>query len=53
MDGAGQNLERRYRLPLWSETDQWMQVRCTDLIEADRQSDADCLYHEFRLREAG
>lgn len=53
MDGAGQNLERRYRLALWSETDQWMQVRCADLIEANRKKDASCLYLEFRLRQAG
>ena len=53
MDGAGQNLERRYRLVLWSETDQWMQVRCADLIEANRKKDASCLYLEVRLRQAG
>jgi len=52
LDGAGQNLERRYRLVLWSETDQWMQVRCADLIEKDRKNDAACLFLEFRMKKA-
>tara|TARA_B100000073_G_C23377922_1_gene429770 strand:+ start:283 stop:456 length:174 start_codon:yes stop_codon:yes gene_type:complete len=52
LDGAGQNLERRYRLVLWSETDQWMQIRCADLIERNRKNDAVCLYLEFRMRDA-
>ena len=53
MDGAGQNLERRYRLALWSETDQWMQVRCADLMEGNRKQDAASLFLEFRLQTSG
>ena len=50
MDGSGQNLERRYRLEIWRETDGWMQSRCSDLVELDRQRDAASIYFEFRLK---
>lgn len=48
MDGAGQQLERRFRLPLWRETTVWMQSRCRDLVDADQQLDAHSLYLEFQ-----
>ena len=50
MDGSGQNLERRYRLEVWRETDGWMESRCSDLVELDRERDAASIYHEFRLK---
>ena len=49
VDGSGQKLERRFRLSVWSETDSWMQTRCTDLINAERSIDANSLLREFRL----
>ena len=49
VDGSGQKLERRFRLSVWSETDWWMQTRCTDLINAERNIDAKSLLREFRL----
>ena len=52
MDGSGQDLERRFRLIVWRETDQWMQSRCADLIEADRKNDAASVYLEFRMKES-
>ena len=52
MDGAGQKLERRFRLIVWTETDQWMQARCADLNEADRNHDAASVFLEFRIRES-
>ena len=53
MDGSGQNLERRYRLEIWRETVYWMQTRCSDLEELDRERDAASIYTEFRLKSAG
>ena len=50
MEGSGQNLERRYRLEVWKETHHWMQSRCNDLVELDRQRDATSLVLEFRLK---
>ena len=50
MDGSGQNLERRYRLEVWRETDGWMESRCSDLVELDRERDAVSIYLEFRLK---
>ena len=50
LDGSGQNLERRYRLEIWRETFHWMQTRCSDLQELDRDQDADSIYTEFRLK---
>ena len=50
MEGSGQNLERRYRLEIWRETDGWMQTRCSDLVELDRERDAASIYLEFRLK---
>ena len=50
VDGSGQNLERRYRLEVWRETDIWMQSRCSDLIELDRERDAAAIVLEFRLK---
>ena len=50
MEGSGQNLERRYRLEIWRETDGWMQSRCSDLVELDRERDAASIYLEFRLK---
>jgi hypothetical protein len=50
MDGSGQNLERRYRLEVWRETDGWMESRCSDLVELDRERDAASIYLEFRLK---
>ena len=52
MDGSGQNLERRYRLEVWRETDSWMQTRCSDLVELDRERDAASIYLEFHLSGA-
>lgn len=49
MEGSGQDLERRFRLSVWSETDGWMQSRCTDLVNAERTNDAKSLQREFRL----
>ena len=49
VEGLGQKLERRFRLSVWSETDWWMQIRCTDLINAERNIDAKSLLKEFRL----
>ena len=51
LDGSGQNLERRYRLEIWRETDYWMQTRCSDLEELDRERDAASIYLEFRLND--
>ena len=51
VDGSGQKLERRFRLSVWSETDWWMQIRCTDLINAERNIDAKSLLKEFRLNK--
>ena len=50
LDGSGQNLERRYRLEVWRETVYWMQTRCSDLENLDRERDAASIYTEFRLR---
>ncbi|MCB4406893.1 hypothetical protein FZZ85_03815 [Synechococcus sp. MU1642] len=50
LDGSGQNLERRYRLEIWRETVYWMQSRCCDLRDLDRERDAASIYTEFRLR---
>ena len=50
LDGSGQNLERRYRLEIWRETVNWMQSRCSDLVELDRERDAASIYLEFRLK---
>ena len=50
LDGSGQNLERRYRLEIWKETVNWMQSRCSDLVELDRERDAASIYLEFRLK---
>ena len=50
LDGAGQNLERRYRLEVWKETVNWMQSRCSDLVELERERDAASIYLEFRLK---
>jgi hypothetical protein len=50
MDRSGQNLERRYRLEVWRETDGWMESRCSDLVELDRERDAASIYLEFRLK---
>ena len=52
LDGSGQNLERRYRLEVWRETDNWMQSRCSDLVELDRERDAASIYLEFHLSGA-
>jgi len=51
VEGSGQKLERRFRLSVWSETDDWMQIRCTDLINAERNIDAKSLLKEFRLNK--
>ena len=51
LDGSGQNLERRYRLEIWRETHSWMQSRCSDLADLDRELDAASVYQEFRLRD--
>ena len=51
VDGSGQKLERRFRLSVWSETDWWMQTRCTDLINDERNFDAKRLLKEFRLNK--
>ena len=53
LDGSGQNLERRYRLEIWRETVYWMQTRCSDLEELDRERDAASIYTEFRLKGMG
>ena len=53
LDGSGQNLERRYRLEIWRETVYWMQTRCSDLEELDRERDAASIYTEFRLKGTG
>ena len=50
VEGSGQNLERRYRLEIWRETHNWMQSRCNDLVELDRERDAASLALEFRLK---
>ena len=50
LDGSGQNLERRYRLEVWRETVYWMQSRCSDLKDLDRERDAASIYTEFLLR---
>jgi hypothetical protein len=52
LEGSGQNLERRYRLEVWRESDSWMQSRCSDLVELDRERDAASIYLEFRLKGA-
>ena len=52
LEGSGQNLERRYRLEVWRETDSWMQSRWSDLVELDRERDAASIYLEFRLKGA-
>ena len=51
VDGSGQKLERRFRLAVWSETDWWMQTRCTDLINDQRNIDAKSLQKEFHLNK--
>ena len=53
LDGSGQNLERRYHLEVWRETVYWMQARCSDLLELDRERDAASIYMEFRLKGIG
>ena len=53
LEGSGQNLERRYRLEIWRETVYWMQTRCSDLEELDRERDAASIYTEFRLKGMG
>ena len=53
LDGSGQNLERRYHLEVWKETVYWMQSRCSDLQELDRERDAASIYTEFRLKSIG
>ena len=53
LDGSGQNLERRYHLEVWRETVYWMQARCSDLQELDRERDAASIYTEFRLKSIG
>ena len=53
VDGSGQKLERRYRLEIWRETVYWMQTRCSDLEELDRERDAASIYTEFRLKGTG
>ena len=53
LDGSGQNLERRYHLEVWRETVYWMQARCSDLQELDRERDAASIYTEFRLKNIG
>ena len=53
LDGSGQNLERRYHLEIWRETVYWMQARCSDLKELDREGDAASIYMEFRLKGIG
>ena len=53
LDGSGQNLERRYHLEIWRETVYWMQARCSDLQELDRERDAASIYTEFRLKSIG
>lgn len=50
LDGSGQKLERRYRMEVWKETVYWMQSRCSDLEELDRERDAVSIYTEFRLK---
>ena len=51
MEGAGQNLERRFRLPVWQESMLWMQSRCSDLLESGREADAKSVLVEFRIHE--
>lgn len=53
LDGSGQNLERRYHLEVWRETVFWIQARCSDLQELDREGDAASIYMEFRLKGIG
>ena len=53
LDGSGQNLERRYHLEIWRETVYWMETRCSDLQELDRERDANSIYTEFRLKGIG
>ena len=53
LEGSGQNLERRYHLEVWRETVCWMQARCSDLQELDRERDAASIYMEFRLKGIG
>ena len=53
LDGSGQNLERRYHLEIWRETVSWMETRCSDLQELDRERDAASIYTEFRLKNIG
>ena len=53
LDGSGQNLERRYHLEIWRETVYWMETRCSDLQELDREGDAASIYMEFRLKGIG
>ena len=53
LDGSGQNLERRYHLEIWRETNYWIQARCRDLHELDRERDAASIYSEFRLSSNG
>ena len=53
LDGSGQNLERRYHLEVWRETVYWMQARCSDLEEVNRERDAASIYTEFRLKSIG
>lgn len=51
MDGAGQNLERRFRLPVWQESMLWMQSRCSDLLSSGREADAKSVLVEFQIHE--
>lgn len=51
MEGAGQNLERRFRLPVWQESMLWMQSRCSDLLDSGREADAKSVLVEFRIHE--
>jgi len=49
MEGSGQNLERRFRLMVWSETTSWAQSRCSDLSNAKQTAEALSLHREFFL----
>ena len=51
MDGSGQNLERRFRLPVWQESLLWMQSRCGDLLDSGREADAKSVLVEFRIND--
>ena len=51
MDGSGQNLERRFRLIIWSETTSWVENRCFDLSNLNQVDDAMSLHREFHLND--